>query len=400
MRVDVIPQVEIGNIKRARIGDLLNSSIGDNNSKHFRFSVAYMRTSGLNRLSVSLDSLLNRGGKVSGAIGIDDGITSLEALEMLGKISNNSTIFHTISGYIYHPKLYLIDYNKSALAVVGSANLTRDGLFRNVEIATAVHLNFEDSIDYEVYKRYDALIKEFLDTKNVNVQPINEAILKKLKSVGSIKSEALTREPGPGTRPGHAKKIADELRNLFPPLHVPVAPPQGGIITPYILKKRLQKVSGIIVPPVLPRQGNTFLMQLSLFDSSHREGVPGTPEVLVPHRAIGFFPPLSMAGRKYPDVLFDVALNTPDGQERHRFRLWYYEQRATGTKIDEYRLRLNHDTIELSSRGGGDLLVINKLPPGSDPPYEVTILPQTDPTFPAFLAYCKEVAQEKKWGIV
>lgn len=70
-----------------------------------------------------------------------------------------------------------------------------------------------------------------------------------------------------------------------------------------------------------------------------------------------------------------------------------------GTKIDEYRLRLDHDTIDLSTQGGGDLLVFNKLPPGSDPAYEVTVLPQTDPTFPAFLAMCNREAQGKKWGM-
>jgi len=141
-------------------------------------------------------------------------------------------------------------------------------------------------------------------------------------------------------------------------------------------------------------------MQLSSFDSSHRTGVPGTPEILIPHAAIGFFPPLSLAERKYPDVTFDVVLNTETGRERHTYRLWYYEERATGTRIDEYRLRLDHDTIDLSSPGGGDLIVVNRLPPDNDPLYEVTILPQSDPTFPAFLSLCTKQIYEKRWGIV
>lgn len=139
-------------------------------------------------------------------------------------------------------------------------------------------------------------------------------------------------------------------------------------------------------------------MQLSAFDCSHRTGVKGTPEVLVPHAAIGFFPSLSRGGRKYPDAFFDVVLNTLLGPERHKYRLWYYEERAVGTRIDEYRLRLDHDTIDLTTPGGGDLLVFNKLPSGSEPAYEVTVLPQTDPTFPAFLTLCTREAQGKKWG--
>ncbi len=141
-------------------------------------------------------------------------------------------------------------------------------------------------------------------------------------------------------------------------------------------------------------------MQLSEFDSSHRTGVPGTPEVLIPHAAVGFFPALSLSGRKYPDANFDVILNTPTGPERHNYRLWYYEFRATGSRIDEYRLRMNRDTIDLSRIGGGDLLIITKLPVGSDPAYEVTILPQPDPTFPSFLALCTNRVQDKRWGII
>lgn len=127
--------------------------------------------------------------------------------------------------------------------------------------------------------------------------------------------------------------------------------------------------------------------------------MPGTPEVLVPHAAIGFFPRLARSERKYPDALFDVVLNTPNGRERHQYRLWYYEQRAVGSKIDESRLRLNHDTIDLCTVGGGDLLVINRLTPRSDPAYEVTVLTQADPTFPSFLAICGREAQGKKWGM-
>ena len=141
-------------------------------------------------------------------------------------------------------------------------------------------------------------------------------------------------------------------------------------------------------------------MQLSPFDSSHRTGVPGTPEVLIPHPAINFFPTLSLSDRKYPDSMFDVVLNNQTGRERHRFRLWYYEQRASGTKIDEYRLRMNHDTIDLANLDGGDLLVINKLPHGSDPAYEVTILSKTDALFNNFFNLCNFEVGDKKWGLI
>jgi HKD family nuclease len=383
MQIEVLPQVELGGIHRVRIGDVLNATIAAEHCQRLRFAVAYMRVSGLDRLSASIEMLRNRNGRVSGAVGIDERITTLEALEMLRRLSTDSTIFHTVSGYIYHPKLYLMEGERSADAIVGSANLTRDGLFRNVEFATVVHLDFHLSVDFDVYQRYNAVLNELLNPANPNVQPISDATLQVLSQRGAIGREAQTQEPGTALRSKRARpQIA--LDDLFPPMRVPVAPPAAK--------------APIVVPPAITGGGSLFIMQLSAFDSSHKTGVSGTPEVLIPHAAINFFPPLSMQGRRYPDTYFDVVLNTPTGRERHQYRLWYYEERAIGTRIDEYRLRLNHDTIDLSSTGGGDLLVINRLPEGSDPAYEVTILPQTDPSFPAFFELCRYEAQGKKWG--
>jgi len=82
--------------------------------------------------------------------------------------------------------------------------------------------------------------------------------------------------------------------------------------------------------------------------------------------------------RKHPEALFDVVLNTNRGCERHRYRFWLYADRT------EWRLRMDHETIDLSTPNGGDLLVINKLSTkiDNDSLYKVTILPRTDPIEP------------------
>ena len=384
---------------RLRVGDVINQAIANADFRQFRFAVAYMRVSGLDRLSVSIDNLVNRGGGLAGAVGIDGEITSIEALQLLLRLSTNSTIFYTVSGFIYHPKLYVISGDEQALVVVGSPNLTRDGLFRNVELATSIHLNFREAADLAVYRRYGQFLDELLNTANTNVQPLNDTTIRRLRDAGLIKPEARVPEPGPPVVRSSRALTGAPVADLFPPINVPVAPPAGNF--PIIrAAARPAARPALIVPPVTVGVANAFVMQLSAFDSSHRTGVPGTAEVLIPHPAIDFFPPLAMGGRRYPDALFDVVLNTPAARERHGYRLWYYEERATGTRIDEYRLRMDKETIDLSTPGGGDLLVINKLPTGSDPEYEVTVLPRTDPTYPAFSAMCTNVAAaDKRWGL-
>lgn len=404
MQVELIPQIEVGNTHRLRVGDVLGRSLADPNYNDFRFAVAYARISGLNRLAVSIESLINRGGHVAGAVGIDDGITSVELLEALAQISVNSTIFHSVSDFIFHPKLYVVSGGTRAIVIIGSPNLTRDGLFRNIEVATAVHLDLNVAADLQVFAQYDALLGELLDTAHPNVQRIDTATIEVLRDAGLVKTEAQVREPGSATRPRRVAPPDAAVAALFPPILIPVAPPFKKVARPQAAPAQAAgpgPVAPAPAPSPAPPGGNTvFVMQLSAFDSSHRTGVRGTPEVLVPHDAIPFFPAIVQGGRKYPDAVFDVALNTATGRERHRYRLWYYEFRATGKKIDEYRLRMDHDTIGLSAAGGGDLLVINKLTVGNDPPYEVTVLQQTDPLYGAFSAMCDRIAaQDKRWGM-
>jgi len=397
MLIELIPQIEIGGIQRLRVGDVLNRRISEAACDQFRFAVAYMRLSGWDRLAGAIDSLTNRGGRISGVVGVDSGVTTVEALRALSHVSHDSVIFYTTSDFIFHPKVYLASGLRSATVVIGSPNFTRDGLFRNVELATAVHLDFDSAVDLQIYERYDLLFDELLNVARANIQPISDEVLESLVAAGLIASETSGRERDQRTRrgPGARRSRDSGVDRLFPPLRVPVAPPPFRAQLP-----QPAAAAPLVVPP--PTVGNvaTFIMQLSPFDSSHRTGVPGTPEVLIPHAAIPFFPDLSLSRRQYPDALFDVLLNTQTGQERHRYRLWYYEERATGTRIDEYRLRMNHDTIDLTTVGGGDLLVISKRPQGADPSYEVTILPRTDPTYPGFLDFCINEVQGKRWGII
>lgn len=400
MRIEVIPQMEIGGIVRIRVGDFLNRIISNDDFRHFKFAVAFMRFSGWDRLGASIENLLNRGGQISGVVGVDAGITSIEALNALMNVSNSSTVFYSTSNFIFHPKIYTVSGEENSIVLIGSANLTKDGLFRNFELATAIHLDFSNSIDFEVHNRYEAILIELLNTSHSNVQPLNSNTIELLIRNELVKPESQSREPGEDSLPrGRRRESTNaEVGTLFPPVSIPTAPPgyRGG--TRPSRRHRVHR-GRVIIPPRVSGEARTFIMRLSSFDSSHRTGVPGTAEVLIPHGAIDFFPSLSLTTRRYPDTMFDIILNAASGPERHSYRLWYYEERATGTRIDEYRLRMDKDTIDLSSPGGGDLLVINKLPEGSDPKFEVTILPETDPTYPAFFALCTEEIQGKRWGI-
>jgi len=398
MRIDLLSQVELGRVQRQRVGDVLNSKLRQTNYDRFRFVVAYLRVSGLGRILESMNALVERGGSISGAVGIDQKLTSIEALETLGQISSTSTIFYTKSGFTFHPKLYLLSGRNEATAIIGSSNLTCGGLFQNVELSALIDFDLLANGDLMLYNKFNAFANELLDTANPNVQPLNERTLEILKFSNLIRAEASIQDFGPrvSNRVSHLTPRETPIDTLFPAMRIPVAPPSHtftNITTP-------------ISPPSIPRpvttaiQPRTFIMQMSSFDTSHRGKAVGTPEALIPLAAQTFFPPLGMHGRTYPDAYFNVVLNTPTGPETRQYRVWYYGTRHVGTKINEYRLRLDHRTTELAG-GSGDLIVISKLPDGSDPAYEVTVLKSNDSSFDDFLSHCTQVAgaRAKRYGL-
>ena len=192
MRIEVISQSVLGRRPSLCVGDVLNKALTNPQCFRFRFAVAYMRVSGLRLLYDSLLTLYNRQGSIAGAVGIDDGVTTMEALQLLGSLSSTSTLVHTVSDYIYHPKLYVIDASQSALIIIGSANLTRDGLYRNVELATAITLDLTSSADQDIYRSYDTVLNELLNVNNPNVQPINQVTLKWLTEVTACEDDIET----------------------------------------------------------------------------------------------------------------------------------------------------------------------------------------------------------------
>jgi HKD family nuclease len=395
MNVEIIPQLGSGYAESERIGDRLVAELLDANVSHFRFAVAFMRLSGWQRIASSIQSLIDRGGDVTGAVGVDQRITSVEALEAIHQVSPDSTVFYTTSSLIFHPKMYVFKGRDVARIVIGSSNLTREGLFRNVEVSAAIDLDLTNQTDASSLPPFEGVVDRFLDTTHPNVKRITPALIQTLEAAGLVGREGESREPTPSPLQRPASPATEKIQRLFPPLQTQVPPPS--VVLPAPRSRQTVRASGGAISPGMAA---TFIMQLSPFDSSHRTGVKGTTEILIPHDAVPFFPGLSNRGEKYPSAYFNVMVNTTTGSFRSNCRLWYYETRATGTRIDEYRLRVDHKTIDQSTPGGGDLLVISKLPPGSPTPYEVTILPRGHPNYAAAMARCTRLAAlDKVWGL-
>jgi hypothetical protein len=128
-------------------------------------------------------------------------------------------------------------------------------------------------------------------------------------------------------------------------------------------------------------------MVLSAHDASKKTGMPGTPELSLPRPAQDFFPTMQLAGRQYPDAYFDVHLNDGAQARTVRYRLW--ERPAAGDRGHaDLRINIKHETVDLTTDGGGDIILFETTPAADGPAYEVWLLKPTDANFNSIRNRC------------
>lgn len=108
-------------------------------------SVAFAKSQGV---SIIKQALEKSEGKSTVFVGIRNGITSFQALEMIletgAKLYVVDTGSHTT---IFHPKMYLARFEKSVTVIIGSANLTLGGLCNNIEASSILELDLSSTDD-------------------------------------------------------------------------------------------------------------------------------------------------------------------------------------------------------------------------------------------------------------
>lgn len=138
MSVEVILQAfENGVSHRDKICSLLESRSYDS----FFFSVAYAKSTGVYDLfnGINLDDK-----SFEVYLGINNGVTSIQSILEFIKFGITPTLVDMgKTSSIFHPKLYIASDSESlrAEAIVGSANLTFNGLSQNVETSLQAELS-------------------------------------------------------------------------------------------------------------------------------------------------------------------------------------------------------------------------------------------------------------------
>lgn len=312
------------------IGEELSKTLRDGQYNFFKIIVAYTRNSGISRIYNDLEFFKNHGGKTSIITGIDQGITSYQALMNIRVFADNNLYIHHDRNFdiTFHPKLYLFGKQKIQKIIIGSSNLTSGGLFLNFEANLSLELdNSENSNslikDFDSY--WDYLIKD------INTKKADDSLLSDLLKKGSLLDEQRKRE-----FKTIIEKTSDNTFALRKVKSIPRA-----------------KIDIIQSAPAI---SNRFSMTLSKFDVSSRSS---DPVLLIPMKALKEFPLFWCWPNLYTNSITGIPemyananiLIDNDYLKEQLIRLYYWKNK------DEFRLKCE----PIKRRGfPGDLILISK----------------------------------------
>ena len=148
--------------------------------------------------------------------GVDQKVTSKEALEALMKLGINSYVFYTPSPPIFHPKIYLFEGDSKSKLIIGSSNLTQSGLFMNVETSLLINLNNKLEVDKKVVTQLKKYFKSLFDLSDLNLKKISGELIEDLVETGVVPTEAERKAAQIKVKKTERQETTNVLLNIFP----------------------------------------------------------------------------------------------------------------------------------------------------------------------------------------
>jgi len=380
-----------------RLGEILVENLSSGKWDSFRAAIAFARNTGVRHVADTL-SRFSRKNRTLLTVGIDLQGTSIQALESLlaavrplGKI----WIYHNPISSTFHPKVYLFESESSALAIVGSGNLTEGGLYTNTEASLCCYLDLARDTD----KRIHRSIVESLDIWSTDAKQnglrLSRASLKRLLKNGYLADETTrpTESAAEGKEAAGKRTIPKVF--LFKPRGVPPAP---------IVSKRTKagSATAVTITTSPHASSDVYLMTLQKTDVGVGQITRGasrrSPEVFIPLAArdanprFWGWPEDFVEDISKPGKLDRVGVKMRIGTSTVSVNMMTWPDKS------DFRLR----SEALRSSGEiGDIVKIEKMKGGSAHQYSVEIIPPASPLFPLYAEICSNPVRKpskKLWG--
>jgi HKD family nuclease len=369
----------------------------------FQACVAFAKSSGVLQLAPALQTFRDRGGRVEIVVGIDEGITTKQALELLIQYSTVAYVFNNPASS-FHSKVYLFEMpQKRSVAFIGSSNLTSGGLYTNYETNVGLEFDLAIEADRELYDRVHAAFLSASDVASGNAKQLDTAVVEELVRARKVADE--TRSTG--RRPSSGRTSTREPL-LFPRIPVPPAPRIDPSVTHLI--PRIRSVSGRRAAPVVDMEFQSwqvFMMTLGERDTRQKAGY--SRDVFIPLAARDLNPefwgwPAKFKAERgetvghYPARRINMLVRPVAGQAQviENVRLYYYDIK--------HEFRLNCSKL-VEGAHPGDLLVIQRstagtLFDGRTYEFEAAVISTERSEYQTFIRDCRNQVPKslKRWG--
>ncbi|MBC8756025.1 phospholipase D family protein [Kordia sp. YSTF-M3] len=189
------------------VGNLLVQFLKEKKFNSFTGFSAFASEAGIYGLSGHINSAKKNFKNLTIIVGIDQGGTSKEALEEILSLNIKSYIFYQEENPIFHPKFYLFEGPNDVKIILGSSNLTRTGLFTNIESSLLVEFNQTDKDGLALLSELKTYYKSLLNLSDPNIFKIDNKVINDFFLDGIVPDEATRkRNYSKGTSSSTGKK--------------------------------------------------------------------------------------------------------------------------------------------------------------------------------------------------
>ena len=151
---------------------------------------AFASQAGITGLAKHIATAKKHFGNLNIIVGVDQKGTSKEALEALLNLKINAFVFYQPSFTIFHPKIYLFEGKEKSELIIGSSNLTAQGVFTNIEASLLVSIDNSVEADRKIVEQFKDYFKGVFDFTDPNLKKLSKKIIADLVRAKVVPSEA------------------------------------------------------------------------------------------------------------------------------------------------------------------------------------------------------------------
>ncbi len=198
------------------VGNQLIKFFADKDFHTFTGISAFASQAGIRGLSKHIKTAKKHLNIITIVTGVDQKGTSKEALEELLALDINAFVFYQPSITIFHPKIYLFEGNDKCELIIGSSNLTSQGLFSNVEASLYVSIDNSSVSDRKIVEQLKEYFKGIFEHSDPNLKKLNKKLIADLVKAKVVPTEEERKAAQDKAEKAERKETENIISKIFP----------------------------------------------------------------------------------------------------------------------------------------------------------------------------------------